>query len=757
MSNYIKVKCDNCLYFGDYLNNVFKYADDGEVLCPKCLTGNLEQIIKHVSSDYAVGTKAMTHCGECRVVSSCYIDTGGLNFGSSECQEYMNKQFYDVDCAECNYYGWYDKLSFIVGGIECPKCKDGILEHEIHIRKKPITKPKRRARNFNFATFDIEATEWINAFALGFYDGKKYTVFDSKNCVKDFIDFLMENDYSKYKIFSHYGGIYDHNFLIDEFYNRKLLKNLNLIISSQAVIKLEYKNDKKKLTFCDSGQILPMGLAKLTKIFDVEHKKLDTIDGESIDRGNLEKYKHTDILRYLKNDTIGLHEVVTTFFDRVNSKFGIYPKLTLASTGMSLFNHMNNYSIESINSFDLDAFLRLGYRGGRVEVFMIYIASTDKEKWKYKDYNSLYPSKMKNNFMPIGKYFYIEDGWEKMYKDNYRGVGLFNIKAPILYIPFLPVKLNKKLYFPIGEFQDYYTFTEIKYALTLGYKCEFIKGYMAKGTYELFNEFVDTIYDDRLKAKRENNKIDDLIDKLFLNACSGKFGEKKIVSEICFNLTREEIIDNEVEIYNENPLIYLMKSGQHRKYHNVGIIAEVTALARIELYSSIKKVIDAGYKVAYCDTDSIITNAPDGLLQTHNTKLGYLKNEFDITGRGLFIAPKFYMFEHGDGKTKFVHKGMRNIHLTFNDLLKIYKSGRFDLITSSHDTINKFRGSIKRVNVDSRLSPFLSSVTVKKKFKSVYDKRIILDDKINTVPRKGKIIKNMENGKLIIKNVLIEE
>jgi len=598
-----------------------------------------------------------------------------------------------------------------------------------------ISENLERQELLNIATFDIEANNWINAFALGFYDGKKYRVFEGDDCVEKFTDFLFKDNYSKYKIFSHYGGIYDHTFIIDDMEDRGLLQKLQIIVSSQAVIKMMLRYSRQqRYHFCDSGQILPRSLKFLTEKFAVDHQKLD------VDAGDFSKYTMEEQLSYLKNDTIGLHEVLMKFFLRTHDKFGIYPSLTLASTGMKLFKTMCKYKIETVNSFPLDDFLRRGYRGGRVEVFKIYIDSLIGETWIYVDFNSLYPDRMRNGgIYPIGKYNYITSNWHEYYDRGMRGIGRFKIKSPNLYIPFLPVKINKKLYFANGEFEDYYTFTEIVYAESLGYECEFIEGYLARGVPDLFNLFVDTIFDDRIKAKLAGNQIDDFIDKLYMNACSGKFGERKEINEIVFNITREDIAEHEVEVYNEDPLIYLKKIKQHREYHNVGIIAEVTALSRIKLYQQMKEIIDAGYEVAYCDTDSIVTNYPASRLPIDDLKLGYLKKEFDITGRGLFLAPKFYMFEYkgmSDEKShvKFVHKGMKNMHFTFDELLGYYKSGDYSKIISTYTAINKFKGALKRVNVDQRKSPFLSSVTVSKHFRSIYDKRNI--NGVNTTPRK---------------------
>jgi hypothetical protein len=46
----------------------------------------------------------------------------------------------------------------------------------------------KKVQNMKFAVGDIEASEWINAFLVGFYDGEKYVVFKK---VDDFLEYFL--------------------------------------------------------------------------------------------------------------------------------------------------------------------------------------------------------------------------------------------------------------------------------------------------------------------------------------------------------------------------------------------------------------------------------------------------------------------------------------------------------------------------------------------------------------------------------------
>jgi len=369
---------------------------------------------------------------------------------------------------------------------------------------------------------------------------------------------------------------------------------------------------------------------------------------------------------------------------------------------------------------------------------------------------------MLNNYIPIGKYFHISKDWQKYYngyKDNvYRGVGYFEIEAPDIYIPLLPLRYDGKLYFPIGNFKGYYTFTEIQTAIKYGYKCKFLGGYIAISVKDLFTEFVDTVYNKlRIPAIKSGNLALNHSFKKLLNANSGKWAEHKQKTEILFSATYEDFKRGNLEIFNEGePLIYKRPIHSNREYHNVGITAEITSLSRIRLFTEIDKILKMGYSVYYVDTDSIITNCPPNKLLVDKYKLGYLKCEHKII-EGIFLTSKFYFLKIDTDYDKnvlllnkdklkkyiFIHKGFKNIKIPYDKFKVLYENNRIDKICTKYDGIAKFKSSIKRkTGIVKRTSPFLCVVETEKQLRNFYDKRFISSNRINTTP-----IKFIFNGK----------
>ena len=394
----------------------------------------------------------------------------------------------------------------------------------------------------NIATFDIEAHDWIYPICLSFYDGKHYELFYSDNCIEDFLTWLFANEqYQKYRIYAHYGGRYDFLFLLDDFYKRDILEESNLILIDGNVAKLSYN----KYNFIDSKHLLLNSLAKLTKSFKTSHKKL-----HDVDRDNILKYSRATIEKYVKNDTIGLYEVMSQFYDIMYKDFNIYPALTIASTSMQSFQNQNEIEIYPINSDKIDSFIRNCYYGGRVEIFKMY-----GDGLYYYDFNSLYPSVMVNNKYPVGNY--IEIGDEDFYQylkpnSKYLGYGKFKITTPKdLDIPFLPCKFDK-LIFPLGEFIGYYSFTEINKAIELGYEVELLKqnnkkednygdflAYICRWNNKIFDKHMLHLYEKKLEAKENSDSARYLIYKIKANSLYGKTGETKIRQKYLFKITQK--------------------------------------------------------------------------------------------------------------------------------------------------------------------------------------------------------------------------
>ncbi|XP_044005559.1 uncharacterized protein LOC122850483 [Aphidius gifuensis] len=108
------------------------------------------------------------------------------------------------------------------------------------------------------------------------------------------------------------------------------------------------------------------------------------------------------------------------------------------------------------NNFYKEAILpRDALFGGRTENFCVSHTVTGSEKTYYVDVTSLYPSVLKKNIYPLGhpKVFVLDDIRELCPDNNISNViGLIKCRVlppPDLYIPVLPMRCHKKLFFPL--------------------------------------------------------------------------------------------------------------------------------------------------------------------------------------------------------------------------------------------------------------------------------------------------------------------
>jgi len=359
-------------------------------------------------------------------------------------------------------------------------------------------------------------------------------------------------------------------------------------------------------------------------------------------------------------------------------------KMTIASTSMSLFKnkYLGDRQVFGIDREILEE-LFLGYYGGRTECFV----RGKVENLNYYDFNSLYPSVMKRYEFPDPNSMRISTKDDQRYFMNCEGVTKVSVEVPKTHIPFLPMREDKKLTFPIGTFTGYYSNAELRYAKTLGVKILKVH----KSIYYLmkcrpFKEFVDDLYALRQKYQKQvpYNPMEKVV-KLLMNSLYGKFAEKfedrkKPVHKSA--VTREQL---------ESGLVteqigdwYYVTEEQDPRVHCIPIWAiYVTAYGRIKMHKAMMKCEEP---VIYCDTDSIVTK---GTLPTSN-RIGELKLE-QVIKTGYFIRPKSYMPIDEKGETEIRMKGIPRTLLTKERFLELEHNPRLE-----YSKIAKIKESIRR-------------------------------------------------------------
>ena len=298
------------------------------------------------------------------------------------------------------------------------------------------------------------------------------------------------------------------------------------------------------------------------------------------------------------------------------------------------------------------------------------------------------------------------------YLKYFEGVADVKIKHKDSFFGFLPLKKDGKLLFPVGNFRGVYNFNELRFALEYGV-IEITKVYyviFAPPIDSPFDEFVNTLYNER---KKTNSELDKLVLKLLLNSLYGKFAQR-IKSEMIYIDNMYSNFDLIAEYKEKKTLIRIMPFSKNRNdcfievkskkgylYNTIPVFSSyITSFARIMLLKFMLE--NAPNDVLYCDTDSIFLNKLPKL--PVSAELGAWKKEKKVVTdiRGL----KNYSYLYNNQ--------------SFDKIKGIPKNATKDGNIYTYETLVKTREGLRR-NIETGVLEKRS-----KKLSGVYDKRIIL-------------------------------
>jgi len=562
----------------------------------------------------------------------------------------------------------------------------------------------------HFGVVDIESMDWIKFVVIGAYSNvtEGFIYFDD---LDEFFDYVFESGVNIW--FAHFGGKFDFLFLLSYIFSSKGKNNgirlQSIIPRGSSILTFSVYNvnnkESKLVHFWDSSALLSFSLKSLTDNFDVKTKK-----GE-IDYTKIKKIT-PELLEYLKSDCIGLHEVLTKFYERpLIKKSG--QAFTIAGQAMKVFRNTLNYGLSDIPKRLSDE-IRPSYFGGRTEIFKPYYNNKNKPLYYY-DINSLYPTVMMNNEFPAAFHYETNE-----YESESLGFYDITMEVPGMYYPPLPYKTeDKKLIFPIGVFRGVYTIVEINNAKKYGCKIKKVhKGYIFKNAGYIFKDYIKELYSireeekkDALKEgiKEENYKptVDDIIAKLLMNSLYGRFGIRDNKEQIRFaeGKMNEKFFAN-IEIDGENYELVSIETGVYG-FSNVAISSYVTSYARVMLY---QYLIQCDNELYYIDTDSLNTTKK---LKT-GTGLGELK-QLKETHEAVFVLPKTYKTEN-DMKMKGFDRKIAKF--TMEDFKNALQGELYRLKYSEKSRVMTFKSALKRKG-----SCLAMSDEMEKRVLSIYDKR----------------------------------
>ena len=543
---------------------------------------------------------------------------------------------------------------------------------------------KKKKLPVKILTLDTETYDGLKGSLkrIAVYDGQKvtygYKFKDVEPVLKDYYNRGFE------------VHVYVHNMEFDLRKIPSLFYDNNVIWEKSFVIaKKIAKLSCRYYTFHDSLKILPSSLSSLSKSFDVECGKLDLLS--EIEKRYPNKYDTTSVvdfldrcdvddelfLEYLGYDVISLYQVI----EKARKRFGLSEKdwvriLSTASLSRFIFKngwkgkpfqtagekktdyeiltsfqwHQNKESDTELTPLDVENIIRESYCGGRTEVFKPIL---DHDGFHY-DVNSLYPSQFHQQY-PVGKYEFlddaelIEEAWNEWLKRK-RGLGFItaDVFIPEQHIPPLPVQKGK-LMFPTGYVSGTWTYIELEYAVKhCGVEIlQFHEMIHFKKTFTVFSNFVNTFYPMKEESAKKGDSAGKMVAKLLLNVAYGYTGMRRDDKYSLVDINdlydekgiKEEYL-GKVRSVNEEFGYAEIETDVSAEYIQVQVASYVTSYARLVLLDALRKANEEA-NVYYCDTDSIVTDAPLPDEIVDSTKLGYWDLE-SKPEKAVFLRPKLY-------------------------------------------------------------------------------------------------------------------
>jgi hypothetical protein len=376
-------------------------------------------------------------------------------------------------------------------------------------------KPAKKIDN-KFLTLDIETMVDDNKhipYCVCIFDGGKCNSFylsDYSNnpelMLTKAIESILLKKYDNYRIYIHNLSNFDGIFLL------KILVNVGIIspfIKNGQIIQIQLNYGgslENVIYFRDSYQMLLSSLANLGKSFNVNTQK-GIFPYKFPNRDNLNyvgevpefkyftnityiqyflykmKYLNWSLkdvtISYCSQDCISLFEIVKKFNTIIFNKYKIninkYPTLPSLTFGIYRAHYLVENTIPQISG-QIYRDIRKSYTGGSVDMF-IPTSDTNEEVYAY-DVNSLYPSVMRDNDMPIGKVHYFEGNIRNVDLDAF---GFFyckietpdNLNHPIIQ---KHIKTNGgiRTISPLGNFEGMIFSSEMDNAMRFGYKFEIL-------------------------------------------------------------------------------------------------------------------------------------------------------------------------------------------------------------------------------------------------------------------------------------------
>lgn len=447
--------------------------------------------------------------------------------------------------------------------------------------------------------------------------------------------------------------LFSHNFdWVKEKKDQPSYTFTTLITDMGLFYAIEVKFKKSKVKFYDSLKILNFSVSQIAKDFDLPISKLE-IDYKQ--KRPVGWQLTNQEIAYIRNDV----EIMARAM-KIMEEHNL-TKMTIGSCALSDYrSRMSKQVFDTIFPqlpLEVDKDIRESYRGGWTYLNPIY-KGKDVGEGLVLDRNSMYPSVMCQEALPYGLPEFF-DGQYKFDKHCPLFIQSFSCifelkpgKLPTIQIKnSLSFLLNEWLESSNGEIvtlnlckPDYELFFEnyIVRHLTFhgGWKFQAMTG--------MFDDYIRSWTDSKVKSKQEGNKALYLISKLMLNSLYGKLGSNPISGQ------KMPVFDGEmVHLVNQEP--------EEKDPLYIPMASFITSYARTTMIRTSQYIRDYSQKkygydaFIYSDTDSChCVLKPEDLeeiskfIKIDPYELGAWDMEAVFT-RGKYLRQKCYI-EEIDGK-----------------------------------------------------------------------------------------------------------
>lgn len=477
-----------------------------------------------------------------------------------------------------------------------------------------IRKP-RVMREYLAYDFEWQPKEWIGRKRrlelrmLGIYDGNQYRCYSS---LRNFLrGELTDKNRGKW-FYAHAGGLADFQFVLEEFLANTQYK-VNASFSQASAIIIHVTRGKNTWHFIDSFWLMRDSLRNIGKWV-------------GIDKGNVEedeafyaRVSFEELRDYNAMDCLILWKAIA-LFEEVLFDLGGQLKMTQASCGMDLFRRrFLKHDIDTDQQVNETS--RLAYVASRVEVL-----TRQCETAEYFDVNSSFPFAM--TFPQPGEYL----GSQRGLPDSGLYIADVSVEVPDMYLPPLPVRINGRIFFPVGKWRGWLTDVDVELLQSVGGRILKVHESMVFAPFTDLRDYAITLYD----LRKNSEGFPKLAYKYLLNSVYGKFAESEYKSGLVLN--PDTVGEGWSMLF---PGAFIVERKVPIPHMHVPISARITAIARRTLYN----YMSCSNELHYCDTDGFSTTSQ----YQSSTDFGALKLE-KVLRSGVFVTQKVYKLDGTDDK-----------------------------------------------------------------------------------------------------------